>query len=103
MQNHDRQNQAAGFSLVAVYDNLLRHKWKIIGLTSAGLLVAALVCFFQQPAAYSSEAKLFIRYVLESRLPGGVYGDPQIKTPDPGGANIINTEIEIMKSMDLAV
>ena len=65
--------------------------------------MAALVCFLQQPSAYSSEAKLFIRYVVESRLPGGVYGDPQIKTPDPGGANIINTEIEIMKSMDLAV
>jgi succinoglycan biosynthesis transport protein ExoP len=103
MENHDRQNQAAGFSLAAVYDNLLRHKWKIIGLTSAGLLAAALACFFQQPAAYSSEAKLLIRYVMESRLPDGVYGDSQIKAPDPGGANIINTEIEIMKSMDLAV
>ena len=103
MQNHDRQNQAAGFSLACIYYILLRHKWKVIGLTSAGLLVAALVWLFQQPAAYSSEAKLFIRYVVESRLLSGIDGDPQIKTPDSGGANIINSEIEIMKSMDLAV
>ena len=73
-----------------------------MGFSAAGFLAAALV-YFLQPVAYSSEAKLFIRYVLEARLPSGIGGDPQIKTPDPGGANIINSEIEIMKSQDLAI
>jgi succinoglycan biosynthesis transport protein ExoP len=101
MQNHDRQNQAAGLSLADIYYILFRHKWKIIGFSAAGFLAAALI-YFLQPTVYSSEAKLFIRYVLEARLPSGIGGDPQIKTPDPGGANIINSEIEIMKSLDLA-
>jgi uncharacterized protein involved in exopolysaccharide biosynthesis/Mrp family chromosome partitioning ATPase len=101
MQNHDHQNQATGLSLADIYYILFRHKWKIIGLSAAGFLAAGLV-YLLQPPVYTSEAKLFIRYVLESRLPSGIGGDPQIKTLDSGGANIINSEIEIMKSLDLA-
>ena len=102
MQNHDRQNQAPGLNLADIYYILFRHKWKIIVLSAAGFLAAALI-YFQQPLVYSSEAKLFIRYVLEARLPtSGLGSDPQIKTPDAGGANIINSEIEIIKSWDLA-
>src|ERR1017187_10513475 len=102
MQNHDRQNQAAGPGPAGIHHILLRHKWKIICFSSAGFLVAALV-YFRQPTVYSSEAKLFIRYVLESRLPGGLGGDPQNKTPAPGGGNVINPQTEIMKSQVLAV
>jgi uncharacterized protein involved in exopolysaccharide biosynthesis/Mrp family chromosome partitioning ATPase len=101
MQNNDYQNQAPGLSLADIYYILFRHKWKILGLSAAGVIAAALV-YFLQPPIYSSEVKLFIRYVLEARLPSGIGGDPQIKTPDPGGANIINSEIEIIKSLDLA-
>ncbi len=101
-QHHDQPNQAPGLSLADIYYILFRQKWKIISLSAAGFLVVALIYFFEPPM-YSSEANLFIRYVLEARLPSGIGGDPQIKTPDPGGANIINSEIEIMKSLDLAV
>lgn len=102
MQTQERQNQAPGLSLADLYYIIFRHKWKILCLSAAGLLAAAVV-YFTVPPSYSSEAKLFIRYVMESRLPSGIAGDPQIKTPDPGGANIINSEIEIIKSLDLAV
>ena len=88
-------------SLADVYYILFRHKWKILCLSAAGLLVAASI-YFMQPSVYSSEAKLLIRYVVEARVPSGMGGDPQIKTPDSGGAGIINTEIEILKSSDLA-
>src|ERR1035438_402084 len=101
MQNQDRQNQAAGPGPAGIHHILHRHKWKIVALSAAGVLVVALV-FLHRPAVYSSEAKLLIRYVVESRLPNGLGGDPQVKTPDPGGVNVINTEIEIMKSQDLA-
>jgi len=102
MQNHERQNQAAGLNLADIYYTLFRHKWKIIGLSAAGLLAAALV-YYLQPSVYSSEAKLFIRYVAETRLPtSGTGGDPQIKMPDPGGANIIASEIQIISSLDVA-
>src|ERR1019366_780815 len=101
MQNQDRQIQAASLSLADVYYILFRRKWLIIGLSVAGLSVAAWI-YFLQPATYSSEAKLLIRYVLEARVPSGIGGEPQIKTPDPAGGGIINSEIEIMKSLDLA-
>ena len=62
MQNHDRQNQAPGLGLADIYYILFRRKWLIIGLSAAGLLAAAWI-YFLQPPVYSSEAKLFIRYV----------------------------------------
>ena len=101
MQNHDRQNQAPGLGLADIYYILFRRKWLIIGLSAAGLLAAAWI-YFLQPPVYSSEAKLFIRYVLEARLSSGIGGDPQINTLTSDGANIINSEIEIIKSLDLA-
>jgi len=102
MQTNEQRNQAVGLNLADIYYIIFRHKWKIITLSAAGF-VAAGVVYFAMPLSYSSEAKLFVRYVLESRLPTGLGGDPQVKSPDPGGANIINSEIEIIKSLDLAV
>jgi uncharacterized protein involved in exopolysaccharide biosynthesis/Mrp family chromosome partitioning ATPase len=101
MQNQDRQIQAASLSLADVYYILFRRKWLIIGLSVAGLSVAAWI-YFLQPATYSSEAKLLIRYVLDARVPNGGGDGSQVKTPDSGGRGIINSEIEIMKSLDLA-
>src|ERR1035437_6299274 len=102
MQNQERPNQPAGLNLADIYYILFRHKWKIIFLSAAGFLAAPGV-YFTVPASYTSEAKLFVRYILESRLPNGIAGDQQITTLDTGGANIINSEIEIIRSLDLAV
>ena len=103
MKNQTPENQPSGISLTDIYYVLFRHKWKIICFSAAGLLAGALIFIFK-PVIYSSEAKLFIRYVLEAKVPSGMAGgDQQVRTPDPGGANIINSEIEIIKSLDLAV
>lgn len=102
MQSHEKQSQPPGMSLGDIYYTLFRHKWKIVAFSSVGIVAAGLV-YLLMPHLYSSEAKLFIRYVMDSRVPSGLDGDPQIKNPDPGGANIINSEIEILKSLDLAV
>jgi len=101
MHTPDRQNHATGLSLADVYYIIFRHKWKIISLSALGFLAAAVV-YFTSPPLYVSEAKLFIRYVVESRMPGGIAGDPQIKNPDPRGDNIINSEVEVLQSLDLA-
>jgi polysaccharide biosynthesis transport protein len=82
-----------------VYYVLFKHKWKIITCSTAGLLAAiALVAF--RPPLYESEAKLFIRYVLDSKSPS--------PTPDGSrvisgydGQSFINSEIEILNSLDL--
>jgi uncharacterized protein involved in exopolysaccharide biosynthesis/Mrp family chromosome partitioning ATPase len=89
---------------------LFRHKWKIILLSSAGI-VGALAIYLFAPQPWSSEGKLVIRYVLESKPLGSVVlpGQPvandskSFRSPDARGENIINSEIEILTSQDLAL
>jgi len=101
IQTPERQNQAAGLNLADIYYIVFRHKWKIILFSAAGFLAAAAV-YFKMPVSYKSEAALYIRYILESRAPNPIAGDPQTRTLETGGANIINSEIEIIRSLDLA-
>lgn len=99
---NDRQtvNQRSRLTLDDVYYVLFKHKWKIIICSTAGLLGAvALVAF--RPPIYESEAKLFIRYVLDSKSPSPTPdGSRVISSYD--GQSVINSEIEILNSLDLA-
>ncbi len=54
------------------------------------------------PVLYSSNAKLLVRYVLENRQINPTSQDSRIVSPDSGGANILNSEAEILTSLDLA-
>jgi polysaccharide biosynthesis transport protein len=92
--------QSSGMGLSDIYYVLFRHKWKILCFTAAGLLAAAFIYVFKPPL-YTSAAKLYIRYVEESRLPNAV-GNNHIELPDARGENIINSEVEILTSLDLA-
>jgi len=89
--------------LAAVYffRTFFRQKWILFFCTAAGLLAAGGVYLFYQPP-YQSEASLFIRYVMENSTPGLPGGDTKAVSPDRGGETIINTEVEILNSMDLA-
>jgi uncharacterized protein involved in exopolysaccharide biosynthesis/Mrp family chromosome partitioning ATPase len=76
-----------------------KHRWLIVGVTAIGL-AAAVTTYFRREAFYQSEAKLLIRYVLER---GTI--DPYQSQSDPDanpGGGVINTEIEIIRSADLA-
>jgi len=84
-----------------IYYVLFRHKWKIISCSVAGLL-AGVTLFVMQPSPYQSEAELFIRYVLESRFPGPTVDGSKMISPDDRGQTIINSEIEILRSLDSA-
>ena len=78
---------------------LFRHKWKIL-LCAAGGLIASLAVYFLLPPIYESEAKLFVRYVVDKSAVDGL--DSQIKTPNPLTDTLINSEVEILTSSDLA-
>ena len=65
-------------------------------------MIAAAVCYFKMPRIYQSEAKLLLRYVLERKSIGPVGTDAQIQQPASQGDTIINSELEILKSFDLA-
>ena len=84
-----------------IYYVLFRHKWKIILCSTAGML-AAVALYLVKPPPYQSEAKLFIRYVLESKSPSPTGDRAKMISPDERGDNIINSEIEILTSLDLA-
>jgi uncharacterized protein involved in exopolysaccharide biosynthesis/Mrp family chromosome partitioning ATPase len=102
------QKPAFGLNLGDVYYTLFRHKGKILFFTVLGV-VAAAALFLTQPPLYKSQAKVFVRYVVESRSFNPAGGDPQgrndpqLRTPDSQGQNILNSEVELLTSMDLAL
>jgi uncharacterized protein involved in exopolysaccharide biosynthesis/Mrp family chromosome partitioning ATPase len=87
-------------SLGDVYYVLFRHKWKILVISALGILVAMLLPF-AWPLPYQSEAKLFIRYVLETKSPSQI-NPGEAKATEQRGEGVINTELEILTSLDLA-
>ncbi|MGH7981243.1 MAG: Wzz/FepE/Etk N-terminal domain-containing protein, partial [Limisphaerales bacterium] len=92
--------QTPGLSLGDVYYTIFRHKWKIVAASLAGLLAAAGIYFFKPPP-YQSQAELLIKYVpADTQL--NLVGDQKVILPDPEGDDIINSEIQILTSMDLA-
>jgi succinoglycan biosynthesis transport protein ExoP len=78
---------------------LFRQKWKIFLCTIAGIIAAAAAYLFF-PRLYESEAKLFVRYVVDKSAIDGL--DSQIKTPNPQTDTAISSEVEILTSSDLA-
>jgi len=84
-----------------IYYIVFRHKWKIILIFLASIAVAG-AFYFLKPPVYVSEAKILIRYIIEERSISPEANDAQVKSPDTRGENIINSEIEILTSLDLA-
>jgi polysaccharide biosynthesis transport protein len=95
--SHDAQ---ALPSLGDIYFVLFRHKWKILFCSAAGFL-AAIAFYLMNPPPYESEAKLFIRYVLDSRSLNPTANNSRMTSPDEMGESIINSEVEILTSFDL--
>jgi Mrp family chromosome partitioning ATPase/uncharacterized protein involved in exopolysaccharide biosynthesis len=85
-----------------VYYILFRHKWMIAILCLLGIASSTGV-FTLWPFPYTSEARLFIRYVSDARTPSDIAGPANVKLPDTRGASIVNSELEILSSRDLAV
>jgi uncharacterized protein involved in exopolysaccharide biosynthesis/Mrp family chromosome partitioning ATPase len=92
---------ASGITPADVYYIVFRHKWLIALLSLVAVAVAAVVFSFW-PVPYMSEAKVLIKYVKETKPPEQTATDSQVTSPDRSGENIINSEIEILTSLDLA-
>src|SRR5690349_15580079 len=75
---------ALGISLGDILYVVFRHKWKIISISLIGI-IGALLLPLLMPPPYQSEAKLFIKYVLETKSPTRVGGsESTIKPVDEG-------------------
>jgi polysaccharide biosynthesis transport protein len=79
---------------------LMKHKWKIVICTVLGLAAAIAVFFFETPM-YESQAKLLVRYVVDRSAVDPV--ESAASRQDRTGDNLINSEVEILTSWDLAV
>ena len=102
MPSYSRNSTGPQTPKITVADTLyavFRHKWKILFIAGLGMVAAAIVPRFVE-VTYQSDAKLFVKYVVENKSPGQV-GSGSTLTSDES-ANAINTEMEILTSLDLA-
>src|SRR6266446_344055 len=95
------QPPASGMSLDDVMFTLFRHKWLILGFVCLGA-VGTVAVRFLRPPPYVSYAKLMVHYVVETRTPGPDGAEGRIVAPDSGGQAVISSEVEILKSLDVA-
>jgi len=94
-------NTASTLGVDDVLYTLFRHKKKIIALALVGFAAAAALHLRPKPDSYTASAKLFIRYVVSEGK--GVPSDGTVmKSPDRGGETILSSELEILRSLDLA-
>jgi uncharacterized protein involved in exopolysaccharide biosynthesis/Mrp family chromosome partitioning ATPase len=92
----------SSFRLSDVYYILFRHKWKILICTLLGLGAAA-AYFKLRPPPFQSEAKLFVRFVITDGGGTAPSDTTSIRmSPDSRGATILDSELQIITSWDLA-
>src|SRR5258705_8478260 len=98
-----QQNAAPppGINLDDILFVLFRHKWKILIIALLAAAAAAGV-YFAWPLPYHSEARLLIKYVVDSKNPSQM-GSGKVTSPDDRGDTILNTELEVLGSFDLAL
>jgi uncharacterized protein involved in exopolysaccharide biosynthesis len=80
---------------------LFKHKWQILLFGIAGI-AAAVAAYFSLPRMYESQAKLLVRYVVDKSAVDGL-DDAQVRTPDQHRENVLNSEVEILTTPDLAM
>jgi succinoglycan biosynthesis transport protein ExoP len=99
--NRRQAEHSEGMNIGDIYFVLFRRKWIILGCSAAGL-AAAVFLIITKPAQYQTEAKLLVRQVMENRGPTQTDPNSTVMTTAGNSASIINTEIEILNSLDLA-
>ena len=101
MNNNRQAAPGAGMSLGDVYYTIFRHKWKIVVTSLMGFLAAAAIYVDEAPL-YESQAELLIKYVPESTQVGLGGDNQRVIVPDSDGGDVINSEIRILTSLDVA-
>jgi len=100
LRGEEIRQDAGSIELGDIFYVLFRRKWLVLTFALLGLLAAAALWKFKPPL-YQSQAKLMVRYVVDNRSPSSLDTDPQVRTPDAGGQNVINSEVEILTSLDI--
>jgi polysaccharide biosynthesis transport protein len=99
MQKTAPTPQKGGLGLQDILFVLFKHKWKILGLGVLGLGAAATVYVTQKPL-FESHSRILVKHVIQRGGADGV--DSQVEAGGRSGEQVINTEIVILRSGDLA-
>ena len=102
MSDKSQDPPSATMSLGDIYFILFRHKWMILFFSFAGIMGAILLLFVVKPPQYQSEAMLSIRYVVEGKSLNPPGDEQNTRSLNEGSYSIINTEVSILHSFDLA-
>src|SRR5271166_3610753 len=92
--------QNTGMNFHDILSILFRHKWWIFLFATAGIL-AAVPLYFVLPRYYEANAKVFVRYIVD-KSPVDSPEDAQVRLPALEGENVMNSEVEILNTLDLA-
>lgn len=94
--------QTAGITPSDIFYTLFKHKWKIALCALLGIVAAGSI-YKLYPKSYSSQARLFIRYVEQGKTPMQTDSSDRVTTLETRGDSIISSELQIISSMDLAM
>src|SRR6266403_3500180 len=92
----------SGMHLSDILFALFKRKWTIILFALLGIIAAA-TFYFLFPPVYESQAKLLVRYVLERSAVDPIDGTKPTFQTSNYTDRVIDAEIEILTSLDLAV
>ncbi|MCX6967713.1 MAG: Wzz/FepE/Etk N-terminal domain-containing protein [Verrucomicrobia bacterium] len=95
------EEPVSGLNLNEILYILFRRKGLITLCTAIGILSAG-IYYFGFPD-YESQAKLMVRYVLERNALDKLDTGPQTPASGPIGESMINAEVEILTSADVAM
>jgi polysaccharide biosynthesis transport protein len=98
--NPKSESHSGGLTLNDIYFVIFRRKWIILLFSVLGVAAAGTL-FLREKPVFRSDSKLLVRYVMENKSPVPIGDERQVKSPDSRGDNIINSEIEILTSLDL--
>jgi uncharacterized protein involved in exopolysaccharide biosynthesis len=102
MNESELEGSQPGMNLHDILFILFKHKWKILICAAIGFAAAAAVFFLYKPL-YESEAKLMVRYVVDRSNIDAVDSKRGAAAAASYDDTIINSEIEILTSWDLAL
>lgn len=102
MSENRQESQGAGITPADVYFILFRQKWVILIFSLLGILGACLLLFVVKPPQYQSQALISIRYVVEGKSLNPPGDQSNTRPLDERSSSIINTEIAVLHSWDLA-
>jgi len=103
MNESQKAAVSAGMSLADILYVIFRHKWVILLGCGVGAIAALALPFFIH-STYKSETRLLIKYVVQPKVPTQVGANTaQVQQINDTGLGILNTEVETLTSLDLAL